>query len=39
MLSRKVEGLDPLKPWQPPKKLGKVLRSTSNEFYWTDNEK
>ncbi len=28
MLSRKVEGLDPKTPWQPPELSGKVLRST-----------
>ncbi len=30
MLSRKVEGIDPLKPWQPPDYSGKVLNSTNN---------
>jgi hypothetical protein len=40
MLSRKAEGLDPMKPWQPPNYLGKVLNSTNNfSNYWKDNEK
>lgn len=34
MLSRKVEGLDPLTPWQPFTRVKKVLRST--EIYFLD---
>ena len=29
VLSRKVEGIDPVKPWQPFKLIKKVLHSTN----------
>ena len=40
MLSRKVEGLDPVKPWQPfIKKLKKVLISTAIKNLFNDIRK